>query len=258
MVPHSQDNAVIRLKGVSRQFMRADGSGVGIEVMVPALEAFRGDRLALLAPSGSGKTTLLNMLLLALSPTEAATFEMSAPDRGTMDIGAMWRAGETAKLSVLRSTRIAFVLQSGGHLPYLTARQNIELPSALTGRRRSRDEISEVARALNIESILDKRPYALSGGERQRVAVARALIGRPSILIADEPTASLDAANAETLMQLICDLCAETGTCLVVATHDTKLVENFGLEPLIFRAGTHPDGHPVSAFWRDGMMSEAV
>ena len=248
---------LVEIRNLTRRYLAADRS-VAIEVMAPAIHLAPGERLALVAPSGAGKTTLLNLLLLALRPTAADRFVIRVSEAEDIDIPTIWAKKDDGRLGALRAELMSFVLQTGGLLPFLTARENICLPQRLAGRPVPTAALDEIAGALGIGRILDKRPARLSGGERQRVAVARALLGHPPLLIADEPTASLDRSNAETLLGLITDLCKDYGTCLVLATHDTGIVERFGLEKLGYSSGMHPEGHTVSAFWRDGSIKQAA
>ncbi|MEC8372931.1 MAG: ATP-binding cassette domain-containing protein, partial [Pseudomonadota bacterium] len=126
---------------------------------------------------------------------------------------------------------MGYVLQQGGLLPFMTARENIRLPAELFSVEESHD-VDELASILGIESCLDKRPSSLSVGERQRVSIARAIFHRPQILIADEPTASIDASNATQLAELLLSVVQRYKVALLVATHDQSIVSAMQLEPL--------------------------
>ena len=178
-----------------------------------SLKIFPGDYVSISGPSGSGKSTLLSILGLLDTPTSGSYTLRGEP----VD---QWTHGRMAQV---RNREIGFIFQNFNLIGDLTVQENIELP--LTYRALSRDERGErVAQALaRVDMTARARHYPgqLSGGQQQRVAVARALAGRPSILLADEPTGNLDSANGEAVMELLGELHAEGATiCLV--THDPR------------------------------------
>jgi len=203
------------------------------------LTVMPGEHRALVGPSGCGKSTLLDLLALALEPGTVGRFRLSvgAEDH---DIGAIWRQ-RPASLADLRGNHMGYVLQQGGLLPFLTVRDNIMLPARLQNRE-DPDFCAFLAGHLGIDVLLDKRPSALSVGERQRVGIARALIHRPALLFADEPTASVDAANAEGIARLLVDMAAVVGAAMIVATHDMALVSRLKLDPLGLTMTRREDG----------------
>lgn len=207
-----------------------DAGGTAFRLSIPRLDIARGAKLAFVGESGSGKSTLLELLAMILRPTEVGTFNFQpAADGETHDIAATWNSADADYLSDLRSRHIGYVLQSGGLLPYLTVRDNINLSRRLV--HRSTDDVAEHwAERLNIAAQLDKRPAKLSIGQRQRVAIARALAHDPSVLIADEPTASVDPLNAERIMDLMVGLVDELGVTLIVASHAHRLMRRAGLQ----------------------------
>ena len=166
--------------------------------------------------SGAGKTTLLNMI-----------GGLDRPSRGRV-----WVDGEEVsakgedELAELRRDRIGLVFQAFGLIPILTAAENVEVPLRLRklepGARARR--VRELLELVGLGGRANHRPYELSGGEQQRVAVCRALANRPRLLVADEPTAQLDSANALTIMALVRDLVASEGVSAIVATHDPLLL----------------------------------
>lgn len=237
------------MEHVNKRYQTAEGS-VSYEVEIECLTARSGERLALVAPSGSGKSTIMNMLLLAMSPDGAARHDLYMLDGQLIDISQLWQSNQIEKLSQLRARMMSFILQTGGLLPFLSARENIMLPSKIAGSKPDPQILEALIDCLSIGSVLSRKPASLSVGERQRVAVARALITRPRILIADEPTASLDRANAQAIMSLMLDLAKETGTCVILATHDLTIVDEFGFETLQYRHETAKEGHPKAVFWR--------
>ena len=174
------------------------------------------DSLLVRGPSGSGKTTLFSVLGL-----------LAAPDEGVVRVGGRDASGlpERERARVRRET-IGFVFQTFRLVEDLTARENAALPAEHTG---SPDEawLDELFERLDIADVADQYPPTLSGGERQRVAVARALVNRPSVVLADEPTGQLDPAAADRVLELLFDLRADTGTALVATSHDPRLADRF-------------------------------
>jgi putative ABC transport system ATP-binding protein len=177
--------------------------------------ASRGELVMLSGPSGSGKTTLLSVLGCVLTPTSGLVRLLGE------DVS---RAKE-ADLPRLRLSYIGFVFQSHNLVEALSAGDNIAMLLQLRGRSRA-DAAREAARLLESVGIADKvdaKPRALSGGQRQRVAIARALAGAPPILLADEPTAALDAQNGSAVTELLRTLAKEHGHTVVVVTHDPRI-----------------------------------
>jgi len=205
---------------------RAGGSE--FRLTVPSLDIPAGAKLAFIGESGSGKSTLLELLAMILRPSASDRFDFK-PDADSHDVMAAWNSADVDRLSNLRSRHIGYVLQYGGLLPYLTVRENINL-----SRRLLRQDIGETAsrwtERLNIAGQLDKLPAELSVGQRQRVAIARALAHEPSVLIADEPTASVDPLNAERIMQLMVGLVDDLGVTLIVASHAHRLMRSAGID----------------------------
>lgn len=202
----------------------------GYRLQVPRLDLRPGQRLALVGPSGSGKSTLLDLLALVLSPDPGGVLEFTR-DGHTRDIAALWRHDRQDLLASLRSQLMGYVLQTGGLLGFLDVRGNIGLPRALLGMPEDAT-VQRLAERLEIADQLDKLPAALSVGQRQRVSIARALAHGPALVLADEPTASLDPLNAERVMQLLVERAQEQGACILVATHDEVLARRVGLQLL--------------------------
>ena len=176
-----------------------------------------GETLAITGPSGCGKSTVLNLL-----------GTLDQPDSGAVRLfGESVPYGNESALSALRAKRLGFIFQLHHLLPQCTALENVLIPT-LGGPERP-DTAAAVERAkrllnrVGLGSHMDKKPAQLSGGERQRVAVVRALIRGPGLLLADEPTGALDASSAGKLMDLLLDLNAEEGTALVLVSHDPAL-----------------------------------
>ena len=207
----------------------------------------RGEKVALVGYSGCGKSTLLDMLAMILKPTEASCFEFfwEHDENGasrSVDVMAAWQTNNLNALSRLRMRHMGYVLQTGGLFPFLSVRDNIGISRKGLGLPTGR-AVEKVAAKLNIESHLDRLPGQLSVGERQRVAIARAMAHQPAVVIADEPTASLDPINAEKIMALFSRLADDFQVTLVVATHDWERVAESGFRQITFDLKqTEPNG----------------
>jgi putative ABC transport system ATP-binding protein len=168
------------------------------------------ETVAIVGASGSGKSTLLSIIAGLDTPTRG-TVRLAGQDLFALD--------EDARAE-LRARKIGFVFQSFQLMGNLTALENVMLPLELGGRRDARAAATEMLARVGLGARLGHYPKVLSGGEQQRVALARAFVVRPAVLLADEPTGSLDFATGETVMQLMLDLNREQGTTLVLVTHD--------------------------------------
>jgi len=168
---------------------------------------------AIVGASGSGKSTLLSIIAGLDTPT-TGTVRLCGVDLFALD--------EDARAAV-RAERLGFVFQSFQLLANLTALENVMLPLELQGRRDARAQATEMMRRVGLLERLSHYPRVLSGGEQQRVALARAFVVRPAVLLADEPTGSLDFATGATVMELMFDLNREVGTTLVLVTHDRAI-----------------------------------
>ena len=205
---------IIRCRGVTKTYRQ----GV---VDVPALRGVdldiaAGDFATLSGPSGSGKTTLLSLIGGLDRPTAGDI---------TVDGEAITRL-DGARLADLRLNKIGFVFQTYSLVPVLSAIENVEFILRLLGRPAAERQARarEVLRQVGLEGLEDRRPSRLSGGQQQRVAVARALAPKPAIVLADEPTANLDSANAEELIELMAGLNAASGVTFLIATHDARVI----------------------------------
>ena len=165
---------------------------------------------AIVGASGSGKSTLLSIIAGLDTPT-SGTVRLAGQD--------LFAIGEDDR-AALRAQKVGFVFQSFQLLGSLTALENVMLPLELAGRRDSRKAAGEMLERVGLSQRLRHYPKVLSGGEQQRVALARAFVVQPAVLLADEPTGSLDFATGETVMELMFDLNRELGTTLVLVTHD--------------------------------------
>ncbi len=199
-------------------------------LQVPHLRLGRGDVVAVTGPSGCGKSTLLDLLGLVLEPGQARMFRLGGADG--IDVAGLWRQRAHDRLAAARATRIGYVLQTGGLLPFLDVWANVRLSLDLLGRRRDDGLARGLLASLRIGDLRDRMPRSLSIGERQRVAIARALAHGPALLLADEPTASLDPQSAERVMAELLELVAQHGMTALVVSHDWNLVSRFGLRRL--------------------------
>jgi putative ABC transport system ATP-binding protein len=173
------------------------------------------ESVAIVGASGSGKSTLLSILAGLDTPT-SGTVLLAGQD--------LFKLDEDARAE-LRSRTVGFVFQSFQLLANLTALENVMLPLELMGRADARSAATEMLRRVGLGERLGHYPKVLSGGEQQRVALARAFVVRPAVLLADEPTGSLDFATGETVMQLMFELNREAGTTLVLVTHDRAIAQ---------------------------------
>lgn len=171
-----------------------------------------GEFVGIMGPSGSGKTTLLNMVSTIDSPS-AGEILINGQNPHRL---------KRKELAVFRRKELGFVFQDFNLLDTLTVAENIVLPLTLEGKKLAEMDVrlKQTAKRLGIEDILNKRPYELSGGQRQRTAIARAIIARPSLVLADEPTGSLDSNASRTVMETLEDLNRKDGTTFMLVTHD--------------------------------------
>ncbi len=224
--------------------------GVGFRLVVPKIQISAEENIALVGHSGCGKSTLLDMLALILRPDGSDDFSLHPVDGDSSDIAQYWRRGSQSKLSQIRKQHIGYVLQSGGLLPYLTVRENIELPRRLL-KLPDDDSIESISRVLGIQRQLDKLPGYLSAGERQRAAFARALSHRPSILIADEPTAALDPITTQKIMAVVMEVIKGLKITLITASHDWAHVYKMDLRTLKQEAEVLDDGKVYQSRFTD-------
>src|SRR5690625_1092351 len=204
------DSPALLMRDVSRGFRVGQRS---IDVLDQlSLTVNRGERVAIMGASGSGKSTLLNLAA-----------GMDRPDRGRVEVLGTNLAGlgEPA-LTRFRARHVSLVFQNFNLIDSLSVRENIALPLWLNKLGRSGNSILPLADTLGIADLLGRLPGELSGGERQRVAIARALIHQPALLLADEPTGSLDESTAERILELFSAVTAERGCTMIMVTHNPR------------------------------------
>jgi putative ABC transport system ATP-binding protein len=204
------------LKDVEKTYRQPDGMPLPV-LKIAHFQVQSGEQVALVGSSGGGKTTLLNVIS-----------GITSPDRGSVVIDGI----EVTRLSEpgrdrFRAHRIGFVFQTFNLLPAFTALENVLLGMSFTGRGVDRTYAESLLNEVGLSHRLHHRPAHLSVGEQQRVAVARALANRPSILLADEPTASVDMANQQKLLDLIRGVCTEHKVSLLIVTHSPDIARQF-------------------------------
>jgi putative ABC transport system ATP-binding protein len=202
---------IISVERVTKQVADSSGTLTILHQIDFALEA--RESAAIVGASGSGKSTLLAIIAGLDTPT-TGTVRVCGVD--------LFALGEDER-AALRGERLGFVFQSFQLLANLTALENVMLPLELQGRNDARAQATEILRRVGLADRLSHYPKVLSGGEQQRVALARAFVVRPSVLLADEPTGSLDFATGAKVMELMFDLNREAGTTLVLVTHDRAI-----------------------------------
>lgn len=206
-----QATSVLAARGIGKTVKSGDSDLVILRDI--ELAVMQGEAVAIVGASGSGKSTLLALLAGLDTPT-AGTVLLDGADLFALD--------EDAR-AVLRGCAVGFVFQSFQLLPSLTALENVMLPLELAGRIDADAAASEILSRVGLAECLHHYPKHLSGGEQQRVALARAFVVRPKLLLADEPTGSLDAESGEAIIALLFQLNRESGTTLVLVTHDEHL-----------------------------------
>ena len=181
------------------------------------LEIAKGEIVSIVGPSGAGKTTLLQII-----------GTLDRPDGGSLTVnGTDITTLSRKQLSDFRNRHIGFVFQFHQLLPEFTALENIMIPAFIAGKshKEAKSRAEELLRFMNLSDRATHKPAELSGGEKQRVAVARALVNNPAVILADEPTGSLDSQNKQELHQLFFDLRQEFGQTFVIVTHDEELAQ---------------------------------
>lgn len=207
----------LRLKDVRKSFTEQDGSRLPI-LGISEFNLGSAEQVALVGDSGGGKTTLLNVIS-----------GITAPDSGEIVIDGT----NIAKLSEpardrFRALKIGFVFQTFNLLAAFTALENVLLGMSFSGQKSDRKRAAGLLERVGLAHRLSHKPATLSVGEQQRVAVARALANRPALLLADEPTASVDALNQQKVLELIRETCQEQKCSLLLVTHSTEVAGQFG------------------------------
>jgi lipoprotein-releasing system ATP-binding protein len=200
---------MIEIKNLTKKFGNLEVlKGVSLTVN-------KGEVISIIGPSGAGKTTLLQLIGTLDKPT-GGTILFNGEDVCRMN---------SKRVAALRNKHIGFVFQFHQLLPEFTALENVTIPALIAGRKRkeAEEEAMELLRTMGLEERADHKPSELSGGENQRVAVARALINHPDVILADEPSGSLDSRNKEELHKLFFNLRDKFGQTFIIVTHDESL-----------------------------------
>jgi putative ABC transport system ATP-binding protein len=217
--------SILRLEHVSKEYI-TDGAPVPALRDV-SLSVERGEFVTLVGRSGCGKSTLLNL---------AGAMDFPTAGKAIVDGVVTSSLGE-AELTRLRREKVGFIFQSFQLLPTLSVVENVELPLMLAGRSDARDAALERLRWVEMDSYEARMPFQLSGGQMQRIAIARAMVNSPSLLLADEPTGNLDTATSDLIIELLRRIAAEKDTAILMATHSQEAA---GISDMIVRMR---DGH---------------
>ena len=202
-------SSIVRLQGVSKIYGSGDAQVRALDDVSVGFGA--GEFTAIMGPSGSGKSTMMHILAGLDAPTSGRVFVEDT------DITAL----KDTALTKLRRDRIGFVFQSFNLVPTLDARANILLPMRLAGKAPEKEWFDLIVNSLGIANRLSHRPSEMSGGQQQRVAVARALMSRPAVIVADEPTGNLDSHSTDEVMDLLRRAVDELSQSVIMVTHDT-------------------------------------
>ncbi len=214
VAPSDGERPMIRLEGICRTYQVGDEP---VRALVDVDEQIHaGEHVAIMGPSGSGKSTLLNILGCLDRPT-AGSYRLGEREVGGLD---------DSELTRVRRHEIGFVFQFFHLIPRLSALENVELPMLFAGvpRRERRRRAAAAIAAVGLEPRARHLPEQLSGGERQRVAMARAMVMRPALLLADEPTGNLDSKSGQVVLEML-DRLNDDGLTLLVVTHDPKVAQ---------------------------------
>ena len=213
---------LLSLTRVTKRYDAPGKAGALVVLNDISLDLTRGESLAIVGPSGSGKSTLLQIIGTLDRPTSGSV-ALNGQDLSVLD---------DQQLAAVRNRQIGFVFQSHYLLPQCTVLENVLVPTLATDEAVARDGASERAgrllKRVGLGERMSHRPGELSGGERQRVAVVRALINQPPLLLADEPTGSLDQTSARELGQLLLELNHEEGVSIIIVTHARELAQRMG------------------------------
>tara|TARA_B100001146_G_scaffold221275_1_gene231401 strand:- start:249 stop:950 length:702 start_codon:yes stop_codon:yes gene_type:complete len=208
-------NNVIEIKGITRNFQLGQETVKVLKGIDLTIE--KGEYVAFMGPSGSGKSTLMNLLGCLDTPT-SGSYILNGADVSTMT---------DDQLAEIRNKEIGFVFQTFNLLPRTTALDNVALPMIYAGKSKTErnERAAEVLKNVGLADRMDHKPNQLSGGQRQRVAVGRALVNKPSIILADEPTGNLDSKTSVEIMNLFDEIHA-AGNTVILVTHEEDIAEH--------------------------------
>ncbi len=208
--------SLLQLEGIKKIYQQG-------KIEVPALRGIdltidKGEFTSIAGPSGSGKTTLLNMIGCLDTPTEGSILF------NNQEVGSL----EKEELALLRRNNLGFIFQSYNLIPVLSAYENIELALRLLDnikREEVKDRVMNILEAVGLGEYADRKPNELSGGQKQRVSIARALVKKPKLILADEPTANLDSETSEDILQVMLEMNEKLNTTFIFSTHDPQVME---------------------------------
>ncbi|HET6747261.1 MAG TPA: ABC transporter ATP-binding protein [Candidatus Saccharimonadales bacterium] len=208
-----EKNVILSVDAVSKKYRQGRTSITALHEV--SLSLYKGELLAIVGPSGSGKTTLTHIIGGLVTPSTGEISVGNTPLKKRSD----------KQMSRYRNERIGFVFQNYSLIPYYSAIENVTMPLVVAGvaSHERRERAQKLLRAVGLEKRMDQRADTLSGGERQRVSIARALSHNPDIIIADEPTGSLDSARGNEIMTILEKLCRVQGIAVLMVTHDVAL-----------------------------------
>ena len=215
-------NPVFELKKIS---ISREKGGVTFRLEIPELIIYPGEFIGVIGPSGCGKSTFLDILGLILSVDKSELFRLTIREGNTIFRQEISQLLDK-NLADIRRENIGYILQSGGLLPFLSVKENILLSDKLNNKNIPIKDFNKLINLLGIEEQIEKKPQHLSGGQRQRVAIARALIHTPEIILADEPTASVDKPTGLEIRDQLNKLAKSYGSAVLMVTHDMDMVEN--------------------------------
>ncbi|MER9554336.1 ABC transporter ATP-binding protein [Mesorhizobium sp. M0323] len=222
---------VLNIQGMTK---RLESGGSQFILEIPELNLRRGRFYGLVGRSGSGKSTLLDLLAMVARPSEVNRYELRVDDK-TIDLSRMLLNGEDREISRVRLAHFGYILQSGGLFSFLTVRENLQLPFMLDNRPADQAFIERLVELYDMKGQLDKKPSSLSGGQRQRVSILRSLCLSPDIILADEPTASVDENLADKIIGEMKRLAASTKATVIMVSHDLDLVKAFADEVITLK-----------------------
>lgn len=208
-----KDMAILRAEGLKKTYGKGDSKVDALRGV--DLTVNKGEFVAIVGTSGSGKSTLLHMLGGLDRPSEGKVF---------IDDNDIFKLKDEA-LTILRRRKIGFVFQSFNLVPVLNVMENIILPLELDGAKVDKEHIDSIISTLGLNEQIHKLPTQLSGGQQQRVAIARALAGRPSVILADEPTGNLDSKTSQDVMSLFRVTADKYNQTIVMITHNTEIAQ---------------------------------
>lgn len=206
-----ENQPILRLTDVSKRFNTASGEIVILDQV--SAQVMPGETVAIIGPSGSGKSTLLSLIGLLDTPTHGDIFIAERNVKGLSE----------KEKALFRNEKIGFIFQSFELISPFSVAENIAAPLEIGGKKVEAGVVEQMLAEVGLTARADALPYTLSGGEKQRVAIARALIHKPALLLADEPTGSLDRTTGDRVMTLLLDAVTKRDATLVVITHDESI-----------------------------------